>query len=110
MTVAINNTKTYFWYPNLVNQRIMSLTNFQYLTDASGKKTSVLIPIEIFNDLMEQLEELEDIKAYDLVKEQQEEIIPFEQAIEEIEQAWKMVTTKYSFATNIFHSKPPRNS
>lgn len=65
----------------------MSLTNFQYLTDASGKKTSVLIPIEIFNDLMEQLEELEDIKAYDLVKEQQEEIIPFEQAIEEIEQA-----------------------
>lgn len=65
----------------------MSLTNFQYLTDASGKKTSVLIPIEIFNDLMEQLEELEDIKAYDLVIEQQEEIIPFEQAIEEIEQA-----------------------
>ena len=40
----------------------------QYITDNSGKKISVVIPIKDFKAIMEGLEELEDIKLYDEAK------------------------------------------
>lgn len=42
----------------------------QFITDSSGKKISVVLPIKDFNAIMEELEELEDIRLYDKAKEQ----------------------------------------
>ncbi|MBK8888063.1 MAG: hypothetical protein IPN46_16595, partial [Saprospiraceae bacterium] len=40
----------------------------RYITDSKGKKISVVLPIEDFNAIMEELEELEDLKLYDEAK------------------------------------------
>ena len=37
----------------------------QYITDNTGKKISVILPIKEFKTLLEELEELEDIRLYD---------------------------------------------
>lgn len=36
-----------------------------YITDNTGKKISVVLPIQDFKVIMEELEELEDIRLYD---------------------------------------------
>lgn len=51
----------------------------QYITDTIGKKTGVILPIRDYEKIMEKLEELEDIKAYDQAKTRKSEPIPFEQ-------------------------------
>lgn len=57
----------------------------QYITDTTGKKVSVILPIKDYEKIMDELEELEDIKAYDRVKARKSEPVPFEQAVKEIE-------------------------
>ena len=37
----------------------------QYITDEDGKKISVILPMNEFEQIMEELDELEDIKLYD---------------------------------------------
>ena len=53
----------------------------QFLTDIKGKKTGVLLSIKDYKKLMEELEELEDIKAYDKAKKRNEKTIPLRDAI-----------------------------
>lgn len=57
----------------------------QYVTDERGVRIGVLLDIADYERLLEALEELEAIRAYDRAKASQDEAIPFEQAIEEIE-------------------------
>ncbi|WP_125717791.1 hypothetical protein [Flavobacterium ustbae] len=40
----------------------------QFLTDDKGRKTAVLLPIEKYNKMIEQLEDLHDIRLYDEAK------------------------------------------
>jgi hypothetical protein len=61
----------------------------QYITDTSGKKISVVLPIREYERMLRDLEELEDIKAYDLAKACKSDPVPFEQAIMDIEQLRK---------------------
>jgi hypothetical protein len=42
----------------------------QYITDKKKKKKSVILPLKVFNSIMEALEELEDIKLYDAAKKE----------------------------------------
>ena len=42
----------------------------QLLTDTEGKPVGVFLPIKEYNDLIEKLEELEDIRAYDEAKKE----------------------------------------
>ncbi len=37
----------------------------QYIKDANGQKSLVILPAKEFNTLIEELEELEDVKLYD---------------------------------------------
>lgn len=57
----------------------------QYITNSTGKKTGVILSMKDYEKIMEDLEELEDIKAYDRAKTRKSEPIPFEQALKEIE-------------------------
>jgi hypothetical protein len=61
----------------------------QFLTNEKGERVAVVISIEEYEKLLEELEELEDIRAYDLVKASGEVPIPLEQALDEIERKRK---------------------
>lgn len=65
--------------------KIMITTHERFVIDKNGNRTAVLLDIEEYNMLLQKLEELESIKAYDAEKLSDDEAIPFEQAIEEIE-------------------------
>jgi len=57
----------------------------RYVIDEAGNRVAVLIDIEEYNRILEALEELESINAYDEAKASDDEIISFDQAIKEIE-------------------------
>ncbi len=65
----------------------------RYIVDENGKRISVILPIEEYERMVEELEEFEDIlatRAYDEAKAEIErgddEVIPWEQAKKEIEE------------------------
>ena len=62
----------------------MATLHERFVVDKDGNQTGVLLDIEEYNKLLEALEELETIKAYDAAKSSGDEAIPFDQAIEEI--------------------------
>jgi len=57
----------------------------QFIKDSKGRKIAVLLPIEKYNKMLQLLEDIEDIKAFKEVKESEDEVISFEQALNEIE-------------------------
>ncbi|MBK6994890.1 MAG: hypothetical protein IPH31_08160 [Lewinellaceae bacterium] len=57
---------------------MMTLTP-HYITDEQGHKISVVLTMEEFEQLLEELEELEDIRLYDEVKNRQEERMDFKE-------------------------------
>lgn len=64
----------------------MSKFKERYVTDEKGNRVGVLLNIEDYCLLLEELEELESIRAYDAAIASNDEVISFEQAIAEIEQ------------------------
>lgn len=62
----------------------------QFVTDDHGKKLAVILPIDEYNRLMEDLDELEDIRKFDASQNSNREFIDAEQAFEEIERERKL--------------------
>jgi hypothetical protein len=56
----------------------------EYLVDGEGNRKAVLVPIGEWQRVVEMLEELDDIRAYDEAKRQPSEPVPFDQAVTEI--------------------------
>ena len=50
-----------------------------------GCRVGVLFDLAAYNRLLEEAEELESIRAYDAAKASGDEVVPFEQVVEEIE-------------------------
>jgi len=50
----------------------------QFITDEKGNKISIVIPIEEYNRMLEDLEELNDIRLFDEVKARNEKGLPLE--------------------------------
>ena len=57
----------------------------QYITDNKGKKISAILSMKEFKTIMEELEELEDIKLYDESKNDNEPAITKKKAMVMIE-------------------------
>jgi PHD/YefM family antitoxin component YafN of YafNO toxin-antitoxin module len=57
----------------------------QFITDNHGKKLAVILPIKEYNKMLDELEELEDIKLYDKAKDSEQVFIDVDQAFKEIE-------------------------
>ena len=57
----------------------------QYITDNTGKKIAVVLPVKEFKTIMEELEELEDIRLYDEAKNANEPSVPIDEAFKKIE-------------------------
>lgn len=64
---------------------VMLTVHPQYITDKTGKKISVVLPLEEFKSIIEELEELEDIRLYDEAKTSNEPSIPIDEAFKMIE-------------------------
>jgi hypothetical protein len=56
-------------------------TKTQFITDSDGNKTAVVLPIKEYKKMLEEVEELEDIKLYDKVKTLNEPSIPFDEYV-----------------------------
>jgi hypothetical protein len=56
-----------------------------YVIDEQGNTIGVVLDITDYRKLLEELEELESIRAYDAAKASDDEAVPFEQAVAEIE-------------------------
>jgi PHD/YefM family antitoxin component YafN of YafNO toxin-antitoxin module len=60
----------------------------RYIVDEKGKRTGVILPIEEYERLIEELEELEDARAFDEAvaarEKGEDEVIPLDQAFREI--------------------------
>jgi hypothetical protein len=57
----------------------------QFVTDDHGNKLAVILPIREYNKMVDDLEELEDIKLYDEAKKSNEPSIPIDDAFKMIE-------------------------
>lgn len=58
----------------------------RFVTDSDGRRTAVLLDMEEYEKLLQELEELESLKAYDAAKSSADEAIPLDQALAEIEE------------------------
>jgi len=58
-----------------------------YVVDENGSRVGVILGVDDYRRLLEELEELESIRAYDAAKASEDEVIPFEQAVAEVERA-----------------------
>ena len=56
----------------------------QYITDSAGKKL-VVLPMKEFKNMIEELEELADVKLYDQSKADKEPSVPIDEAFKMIE-------------------------
>lgn len=57
----------------------------QYLVDDDGSPVGVILNIDDYRRLLDELEDLESIRAYDEAKSSNDEAIPLDQAFDEIE-------------------------
>ena len=57
----------------------------RFIVDENGQRVGVLLDIEDYRRLLEEVEELEAIRAYDAAKASGDEAVPLEQALSEIE-------------------------
>jgi hypothetical protein len=54
----------------------------KFITDRAGKKISVILPIKDFEAMMEQLDDIEDVRLYDEAKKSEDPSIPIDEAFE----------------------------
>ena len=58
----------------------------EYVLDEKDNRKAGMLPLSEWEQVVSELEEQDDIRAYDLAKEQGSEAIPLEQAVHEIDQ------------------------
>lgn len=65
----------------------MVTLNPQFVVDDKQAKTGVLLSVADWDHIVEALEELDDLRAYDEAKASPSEVVPFEQAVKELDSA-----------------------
>jgi hypothetical protein len=58
----------------------------EYLVDEAGNRKAVVLPLAVWRQIKEELEELDDIRAYNAAKAEPSQPIPFAQAMREIDE------------------------
>lgn len=59
----------------------------KFVVDKKGRKIAIQVPIKVYEKLVADSEELDEIKEYRKAKARKGDAIPFEQAFREIEDA-----------------------
>lgn len=55
-----------------------------YVVDENGKRKAVVVPVAEWKQILEALEELDDIRAYDNAKAYPSDAVPLDQAVAEL--------------------------
>ena len=63
--------------------------NPQYIVNEDQQRKAVLVTLAEWEHIIEDLEELNDIRAYDEAKAGPQNAVPFEQAVREIEEGYE---------------------
>ena len=63
----------------------MASVKEKFVIDENGNRVGVFLDITDYQKLLEDLEELESIRAYDIAKASNDVSIPFDKAIKDIE-------------------------
>jgi hypothetical protein len=63
----------------------MKVIEKQFITDKKGKQISVIIPMKDYYFILEELEELEDIRLFDKAKKKKQSFVNAEDAFKAIE-------------------------
>ncbi len=63
----------------------MSISKERYVVDEQGNRVAVLLDIAEYERVLQELEELESLRAYSAAKAPGDEVVPFGQAVAEIE-------------------------
>ena len=61
----------------------------EYVVDEQQNRKSVLLPLAEWERIVDELEELDDIRAYDEAQPHKADRVPFEQAVREIQENYK---------------------
>jgi len=67
----------------------MTMLNEQFVVDENGNRTGVILSIDQYRRMLEDIEEFESIRAYDAAKASADEAVPFSQAVRDIEDTRK---------------------
>lgn len=62
----------------------MVVVHPQYVVDENNSRKAVVLGVEEWNLVLKELEELDDIRAFDKAKAEPQESIAFDQAVREI--------------------------
>ena len=60
-----------------------------FVVDAKGNRVGVFLPIKDYNKLIGELEDRDDIRAYDKAVSRKQEFIPLDQELKQIETSRK---------------------
>ena len=60
-----------------------------YVVDENQQRKAVLVPLAEWERIIDDLEKLDDIRAYDEAKTGPQDTIPFEQAVREVEEGYE---------------------
>jgi PHD/YefM family antitoxin component YafN of YafNO toxin-antitoxin module len=58
----------------------------QYVVDENQRPQAVLLPLSEWEQILEELDDLDDIRAYDEAMVGPQEVVAFEQAVREIQE------------------------
>ncbi|MCH7608823.1 MAG: hypothetical protein IIC94_09700 [Chloroflexi bacterium] len=64
----------------------MAKVKQRFVVDQEGRKVEVLLGIAEYHELLDAMEQLEAIRAFDAAKASGDDTVPFEEAVAEIEQ------------------------
>ena len=62
----------------------MKTEALEFLTDHAGRKTAAVVPLSAWRKVLEALEELDDIRAYDRAKRRKSDSVPLAAALARI--------------------------
>jgi hypothetical protein len=60
----------------------------EYVVDENDQRKKVVLPLEDWEKIMDELEELDDIRLYDESVQARGDSVPFETAVKEIEEEY----------------------
>jgi hypothetical protein len=61
----------------------------RFITDEHGRRVAAVVDIERYRELLDAAEEIEDLRAFDEATASNDPVIPFEEAVRDIESARK---------------------
>lgn len=63
---------------------LMATIHPKFVVDENAVRQGVLLSLKEWRQILDELEELDDIRAYDAAKSEPQDAIPFEQAVREL--------------------------